>query len=446
VAHAQHDRAWQPPAFDRPVETVVDSFLGHLGRHPSRPLYTFSDGKPLTLTWSRLAHRAYAVVDALRRAGVAAGDRAVLCYPPNSTHFPAALWGCVLAGVVAVPVAPAQPLTLAEDAERFTRLVRGCGAAVALTDTRYRRLVQVGRVTRRAHGALRGKPAVWPKLPWIATDRLGAATTTAAPLHRPHPDDLAYLQYTSGSTSDPKGVEVRHRTLLANVEAMGRDAAMTAEDVLVGWVPWFHDMGLVAGFFNVAHHAAHYVSYSPLAFLKDPAGWMRTVHAYRATCTAAPNFGYTLAARRTPAEVAAQLDLSQLRLALLGGEVAQADTLRAFTDRFAPAGFSADAFRNVYGMAESVLYICGIAQGAPRHLAVDRAALGERRATPVDPRRPRAAEPRVPRPHHHDRGRERRHAMPRRHGWGALATQPERRGGVLRAPRAQRGDLRRDPP
>lgn len=365
------------------LPTVVDIFRQRCDRSPGRTVYICAEPPITPLTYAALGQAARAVASELQRRGLRKGQCALLVFPPESPHFPIALWGCLLAGVVAVPVVPPNPLTLAADVATLSRISENCRARVALTDERYRRIVKLGGVSRFVQRMAGRSEARWPELEWLAIDRV-RGTDREEPLFTPiGPNDLAYLQYTSGSTGHPKGVEIRHSQLLANLTLMGQDAALTENEVLLWWVPWWHDMGLVAGFLNAVYHGCCGIFYSPLSFLKNPASWLEFMHRWKVTGISAPGFGYDLASRRVGAHQGAEWDLSSVRLALLGGEVARPETVKAFATRFARNGFRNDIFHNVYGMAESTLYICGIGPNPSQVMMFDKDRMASGHAVPV---------------------------------------------------------------
>ncbi len=358
-----------PSTDERPIlahknQTIIDIFYEHVAAHPRKPLYTCLEGQGGTLTWADLATSAYGIANSLYAQGLRSGDTAVLVYPPDSRHFVTALWACLLSGVVAVPVAPANPMTLDEDVTRLARIIKDCNASTALTDITYLRFVRLGSVPRFLKRVAKRSTNIWPNVDWITTDTISRdnGISNAVPVF---PDSLAYLQYTSGSTSNPKGVAVTHDALLHNLDLMANDANVDEQSVLVAWVPAFHDMGLAGGFLNAAYSAAHYVYFSPLTFLKSPMTWLQAIHDWKATATAAPNFGYEIVSQRLSTEQTAHLDLSSLCVTIAGGEVTQAATLYGFTVRYSDNGFNASSWRNVYGMAETVLYLTGAQQSPP---------------------------------------------------------------------------------
>jgi amino acid adenylation domain-containing protein len=319
-------------------------------RHGRRRAFLFlADGEreAVSLAYDRLA----AEVERLsaRLAGEAGrGERALLVYPPG-LEFVVAFLACLDAGVVAVPVHPPSPRaglgalpSFAADAE--PRLVLGTGEQLA-------RLRRAGGGDDPALAAAR----------WHAT-ALGAAGTAPPAAREPSPpadDDVAFLQYTSGSTGAPRGVMVSHANLHANEEAMRRAFAMDEASVVVSWLPPYHDMGLIGTLLQPLWCGGTAVLFSPLAFLQRPRRWLEAVTRYRATVTGGPDFGYALTERRVPPAERSGLDLSSLRVAFSGAEPVRAETLDRFAAAFAPCGFRREAFYPCYGLAEATLFVTG---------------------------------------------------------------------------------------
>jgi acyl-CoA synthetase (AMP-forming)/AMP-acid ligase II len=291
----------------------------------------------------------------------------LLLFEPGIDFWRAFL-GCLYAGVVAVPT----PLPLDERSmKRVAGILRDADSSLALTTEKLRGLLTAG---------IEGFELERP-LQCVATDDATLADADSWTMPDLTPDDVAFLQYTSGSTGDPKGVAVTHGNVVSNEAAMSEALRASATSVLVGWIPHWHDMGLIGqllAFFN----GANLVTMSPLAFLKQPIRLLKAISDYRGTITAAPNFAYDLIARRVTPEQLADLDLSAWEVALNGAEPVRRRTVERVTNLLAPAGFAPSTMRPGYGMAEVTL-MATVSRGVPRHLDADADALEQHRYTPA---------------------------------------------------------------
>ncbi|MFI0482360.1 fatty acyl-AMP ligase [Actinomadura sp. 9N215] len=273
-------------------------------------------------------------------------DRAVLLLYPEGLEFLTAFLGCLYARVVAVP-APLPDL----DAGRYgrtRRIIEDADIALILTDTAHRDILD----TWLADADLKTRLHT---LDTQAMEEDADPTGWTPPEFRP--DTLAFLQYTSGSTSEPKGVMVTHGNLLCNGEEIKRRIEATTDTVGVGWVPHYHDMGLVGQFLQPLYLGCRYVFTSPITFIKRPVLWLELITRYRGTVTVAPNFGYELLLRRVADHWLDGLDLSSLRVVQNGAEPVRPATLERMTERFAPIGFRPGMWMPCYGMAETTLLI-----------------------------------------------------------------------------------------
>ncbi|MEA2563442.1 MAG: hypothetical protein QOH06_4946 [Acidobacteriota bacterium] len=322
--------------------TLAGLLKARAAESPDREAYVFlADGEleAERLTWGELDVRARAVAWALSQS-VPPGERVLLLYPPG-LDFVAAFFGCLYAGVVAVP---AYPPRLNDRSQSRLRAIAADATPKAALTTK--------SIAERV-----------PELPgvrWIATDGLNG---TAPELADPDPDAVAFLQYTSGSTSTPKGVMVTHANLVHNERMIGQAFAMDEDSVVVGWLPLYHDMGLIGNVLQPLHAGARCVLMSPVAFLQRPRRWLEAIHRYRGTTSGGPNFAYELCVRKIPPAEREGLDLSSWRVAFNGAEPVRAHTLEAFAQAFAPCGFRASSFYPCYGLAEATLFVTG---GAPR--------------------------------------------------------------------------------
>lgn len=358
---------------ESPQESVPRSMLDLLElrarANPDRQIYTFyyEDGSLKTWTMADVQRRAQAIASVLQER-TARGDRVLLVYPPG-LDFIAAFFGCIYAGVLPVPATypkPRRPLP------RLSAISRDCTATAALTTSQTLETLD-----------LAGTNGGLGQLTWLATDTISDGTADNWRRHDPAPNDLAFLQYTSGSTSDPKGVMVSHRNLLCNLEmihqAFGLDElhADGADPVSVMWLPAYHDMGLIGGILAAVYsEEGRLVLMPPTSFLKRPLDWLKAISDYKATVTGAPNFAYDLCVTKTTAAERAELDLSHLRLAFCGAEPIRSETLKRFADAFEPAGFQSDAFYPCYGLAEATLLVSGgVGPQRPMIKSVSRSAL-----------------------------------------------------------------------
>lgn len=294
--------------------------------------------------WAAIAARAATVAGRLAAAGVEPGERVALVYPTGPEFFDA-FFGALLAGAVPVPLYPPVRLgRLEEYHERTAAMLEAVGAAVVLVDRRIGGLAGVA-VERSA-----------PRLGGATIDGLPAA----APLERAGaPDDLALVQFSSGTTVEPKPVALTQRAVLAQVAALNAMWPDTTEVTHSGvsWLPLYHDMGLIGCVFPALERPAVLTLVPPERFVARPALWLRAVARHRATISVAPNFAYALAAERVRDAELEGCDLSAWRVALCGAETVSAATLRAFARRFAPWGFRAEALTPVYGLSEAALAV-----------------------------------------------------------------------------------------
>jgi acyl-CoA synthetase (AMP-forming)/AMP-acid ligase II len=310
-----------------------------------------------TLTFRQLRDAAGAL--AARLTAVAQpGDRAILVFPPG-LEFMVAFFGCLMAGIIAVPMMMPRRNS-ARDAS--AAILANCTPAVALTASAF-----------ALRGDLQARFAL-ASLRWIEVDLAGDGATNDLP--EPAADDIAFLQYTSGSTSEPKGVMVSHANLLANLEMIRIALGNTRQSTYVNWVPLYHDMGLILNALGAFHVGATCVLMAPNAFMQRPLGWLRAISHYRAEVACGPNFGFDLCVSRYRADQMDGVDLSPLRIALNGAEPVHADTIERFVQTFAPHGFDPRAMYPAYGMAEATLLISGGRRGGG-HVTrrISRAAL-----------------------------------------------------------------------
>jgi 1-acyl-sn-glycerol-3-phosphate acyltransferase len=367
-----------PRAGDRvPAEarTLTEVLAWHATATPDRVHIVLrrDTGDEEPITYRALAEGASAVAAALRARGVRAGDSIAIMLRTEPAFF-SAFFGVLLAGAVPVPIYPPfRPGHLEEYARRQVGILGNAEARMLIT---FAEAARIGRLVRRQVPTLEAV---------VTAEELTAA---AVPEVAPRRDAaaVALIQYTSGSTGDPKGVVLTHANLLANIRALGRALAVRPEDVCVSWLPLYHDMGLIGAWLGSLYHGIPVVLMSPLAFLARPARWLATLSRHRGTISAAPNFAFDLCVKRiTDAEMAG-VDLSAWRLAMNGSEAVTADTIARFTARFAPYGFRAEAMTPVYGLAEASVGLTAPPPGrGPRVDAVSRETFErDRHAKPAE--------------------------------------------------------------
>lgn len=274
----------------------------------------------------------------------AAGERALLLLD-NDDHYAVAFLACAYAGLIAVPVFPPESM-------RPQHLARLAGIA---QDAQARAVLTTSGI-QAAMGAVLD---AFPGVTCLAVDTVGAEGAHAWRAHEPTDSDIAFLQYTSGSTAKPKGVMVSHGNLMANERVMEQTLGLHADDVFASWLPLYHDMGLIGGLLQPIHRGAPLVLMTPRFFLERPQRWLEAVTRHRATVTGGPDFAFRLCLERIKEAQLEALDLSSWRIAYTGAEPVRHDTLREFGERFAPAGFDATAFQPCYGLAEATLFITG---------------------------------------------------------------------------------------
>ena len=360
------------PGFDFSPATLVDMLRQRAERDPDRKVFTFlTDGEreedPMTYRQLDLAARRIAA--RLQAMGVE-GERALLLYPPG-LEFIRAFFGCLYAGVIAVP---AYPPRLNRPAPRIQAIVADAESTIALATTDI-----LDSMEKRFEHAPDLK-----SIRWIDTGKLPESLSDDWQEQKIDPDHIAFLQYTSGSTSAPKGVMLSHANLVHNLEQSRHGFQVTSEKVCVSWLPSYHDMGLIGALMGTMYSDAKTILMSPLAFLQRPLRWLRAIAHYRANISGAPNFAYDLCVEKINQEQREKLDLSCWEIAFNGAEPVRVETMRRFAKAFAPSGFRYSAFYPCYGLAEATLYVTGGDPSAePVTLTVSRSRLEQDRIEPI---------------------------------------------------------------
>jgi 1-acyl-sn-glycerol-3-phosphate acyltransferase len=336
------------------VPTLVDALRWHAETTPDRVhIYLREeDGHERPITYGTLWTQATAVATGLHERGITQGERVALMLRTEQAFF-SAFFGVLLAGGIPVPIYPPFRLDRIEEyARRQVGILRNAEASRLLTFPE----------AERVAGLLRARI---PSLDEVTSVERVARPASSPPRIRLAADDPALIQYTSGSTGEPKGVLLSHANLLANIRAIGEAIALSPEDVGVSWLPLYHDMGLIGSWLATVYFGIPIVILSPLAFLSRPARWLWAIQAHRGTVSAAPNFAFDLCVRKVADDEIRALDLSSWRLAFNGSEAVSPDTIERFTRRFAPYGFRAEAMCPVYGLAEASVALCVPPLGRP---------------------------------------------------------------------------------
>ncbi|MFM0213244.1 amino acid adenylation domain-containing protein [Paraburkholderia sediminicola] len=365
-----------PAAPAEAAQDLVSMMLRHAATQPDRIAVRFlADGErdEQVLTYGQLHRRALACAERLSR-DAQRGERAILLLP-TGLDYVAGFLGCLYAGVIAVPAYPPESSN-PQHLQRVRAMFDDCEPRVMLTD--------------RAHEALLSNLAdsadsLAARCTTLLVDTVQQGTSGGFAVQPPAAGDIAFLQYTSGSTAAPKGVMVSHGNVSANEIAIREAMAFSADDIMVSWLPLYHDMGLIGGLLAPLFVGFPVVLMSPAHFLERPARWLQAVSRYRATVSGGPNFAYQLCSERVRADQLKGVDLSSWRVAFCGAEPIRAATLDAFAHTCASANFAATTLYPCYGLAEATLLVSGVDAGQGYALFdAERSALAAGHAARAD--------------------------------------------------------------
>src|SRR5579883_1565970 len=329
-----------PPAPDTAV-TLPEVLQRHAEVEPDRVhIHLPEEESVQDITYRELLAGAAEVAAGLAAEGLER-DQTVAIMLPTCADFFYAFFGVSLAGGIPVPIyPPARPDKIEEYVRRQVLILKNAEVRFLISFDRVRAVSQIMRVSI-------------PSLLEVSSVEALCRSGAKPPSRGIEPAEIAFIQYTSGSTGDPKGVVLTHANVLANVRGIGGSVSFRPDDYVVSWLPLYHDMGLIGSWLFSVYHGAPITVMSPLAFLSRPERWLWAMHDSRGSLCPAPNFSYELCARKIPDEAIEGLDLSRWRVAINAGEAVLPDTLARFAARFKPYGFRAESFVPCYGLAES---------------------------------------------------------------------------------------------
>ncbi len=330
---------------DTKTTSLLDILRSRAQYQPDNQAYIFlqnGETESGTLTYKELDQQARAIAAQLQQWQ---GERALLLYP-SGLEFITAFFGCLYAGVVAVPVYPPKRN---QKLSRLLAIANDAQAKLALTTTSIQ-----ADIDRR----WQEESELLTQLKWFATDTIEANLREFVP-RSVTPESLAFLQYTSGSTGTPKGVMVTHGNIIHNQKLIQQAFGHSDKSIGVGWLPLFHDMGLIGHVLQPIYVGFPSILMPPLAFMMKPIRWLKAISKYRANTSGGPNFAYDLCVKKVRPEQLVNLDLSSWDLAYSGAEPIRAETLKQFGTKFAPCGFNYSSFYPCYGMAETTLFATG---------------------------------------------------------------------------------------
>jgi 1-acyl-sn-glycerol-3-phosphate acyltransferase len=338
VASLVQSEGVRPPTH---AQTLTEALEYHVEKQPDRlSVFLYEEQKEVPITYRNLYEGALRYAARLAEAGLQPGQMVAIMLP-TSKEYLFAFYGTLFAGGVPVPLYPPARLTTIEDhMTRHVGILKSAGATIMITIPEAKALAYLLRAQVESLRAV-----------MVPEDFSSGGSSGFSPV-RGSGGHIGFLQYTSGSTGNPKGVVLTHKNLLVNVQAMGKAVSATSSDVFVSWLPLYHDMGLIGGCFATMFLGFPVVLMSPLAFLSRPGSWMRAIHRHRGTISGGPNFSYELCLRRIDEKEMEGVDLSSWRFAFNGAEPVSPETMIGFSQKFSRWNFNRNAMSPVYGLAE----------------------------------------------------------------------------------------------
>jgi acyl-CoA synthetase (AMP-forming)/AMP-acid ligase II len=345
-------------------DLVLDRLAKNIDKDGSKTLFTFLgpglDGGRVqkSYTYSAFAQETSNLAQRLLESGLKQGDRALLVYPP-SLDFIVAFFACIKSGIIAVPVFPPNPARR-DTLHMFEKIAESSGAQVALTNVEYNHFKKLASV-KDALTRFKRPLGSWPEnLTWMTTDdKKQPKSPNNASALTIEPQDIAFLQYTSGSTSEPKGVMITHGNLAHNLTIITNELEAGTDTIVASWLPQYHDMGLIGSYLGIGYCGGTGYYMSPLSFLQRPMLWIEAVSKYQATHCQAPNFAFKLTARKFQASnyVNKPLKLKSLKHIINAAEPVDEEGMKVFKKEFEPFGLGNVIFPT-YGLAEHTVFVC----------------------------------------------------------------------------------------
>jgi acyl-CoA synthetase (AMP-forming)/AMP-acid ligase II/1-acyl-sn-glycerol-3-phosphate acyltransferase len=369
---------------------LLETFLAWTRKQPTKLAFAFLDHEgeiASSYTYAELFHRSKNVaLHLINELELKPGDRVLLVFPP-SLDFMVAFLGCLMAGVIAVPVFPPDPFQPKRESI-FLSILSSSGAILALTSDQYMRALSLADIQ---HFWSSSKESLSKAIRWERIDVITSSAKSEVSLiakSEPVATDVAFLQYTSGSTSEPKGVIIAHENLAHNLTLIITGLKAKDDTIVVSWLPQYHDMGLIGSYLGALYCGGCGYYLSPMTFIKNPILWVKCISRYRATHMQAPNFAYALTAKKFVAQQRflntradqLKLDLSCVRHMINAAEPVDSATIETFCAVFGAFGLPCNVVFPTYGLAEHTVYVCS---NGSKKLVVDKAALEQHKVVPV---------------------------------------------------------------
>lgn len=360
--------------------TIVDIIRWRAFQQPNKVAYKFlvdGDKCELNLTYQELDKKSLAVMETII-SKVSPKSRALLIYPPG-LDFIVAFCACLYAGIIAVPVSIPRFSRQSNNTRKIQEIISNAECSIVLTTS-----TLLPNISSKF-----AQDATFESLKWLATDKISRDYKSLEKLSRviqiSQPNELAFIQYTSGSTGTSKGVMVSHGNIIYNEQVICSKFGHSGESVVMGWLPHYHDMGLIGNIMQPLYIGALCILMSPVMFMKRPILWLKAISRYRATTSGGPNFAYDLCVKKITREQQADIDLSSWDVAFCGAEPIRSETMKQFSSKFASCGFQVNAFYPCYGIAESTLFVSGGNElETPSIKVVDEKALKQNRIAYVN--------------------------------------------------------------